>query len=217
MVNQRKACRRCNDCGLTNPDDVANGKFDGQEIGPWTRWNGDLNAQIFVVGQEWGSKATFVKQKGRDRADSPTNEMLVYLLASIGIDISDAPNHRANSGVFLTNAALCLKEGKDSSPVKKQWFKNCGEMFLRQQIELVQPRVVIALGKQAYEGICHAFDMESTSKYDDAIGLVVPIKGTHGIRMIPVSHCSPMARNLNDHPRSKQFRVWALVKATLHC
>ena len=214
LVSDRKACRQCANCGLTNPSVVDKGKFDGNEIGPWTRWNGDLNAQLLVVGQDWGSKATFIKQVGLDRADSDTNEMLVYLLASVGIDVKSAPNPRTNSGVFQTNAALCLKEGNDSSPVKDQWFKNCGQAFLRRQIDLVQPRVVVALGKKAYQGICNAYGMEPVSKFSNAIGLTLPMKGTDGIRMIPVSHCSPMACNMN-RSRSRQFQDWQLVKAAL--
>ena len=215
MVSERKACRLCEDSGLTNPSVVDGGKHDANEIGPWTRWNGDLNAQILVVGQEWGSIASFVAQRGLDKADSDTNEMLVYLLASVGIDISDAPKGRPDSGVFLTNAALCLKEGNAQSTVKKQWFKNCSTAFLRRQIDLVQPRVVVALGKEAYQAICYAYDMDSVSKFSDAIGLIVPIKNTDGIRMIPVSHCSAIALNIN-RPRSKQFHDWMLVKAALH-
>ena len=216
MVSERKACRRCANCGLTNPSVVDNGKHDGSEIGPWTRWNGDLYAKVLVVGQEWGSTTSFIRQRGLDKADGDTNEMLVYLLASIGIDISDAPKPRPNSGVFLTNAALCLKEGNSQSKVKKQWFKNCGTAFLRRQIDLVQPRVVVALGKEAYQGICDAYEMDSVSKFSEAIGLIVPIKNADGIRMIPVSHCSVMARNMNNRPRSKQFRDWMLIKAALH-
>lgn len=216
LVEDRKACRLCMGCGLTNPSEIDKGKFDSNQIGPWTRWNGDLNAQIFIVGQEWGSKATFISQKGLDKANADTNQMLVYLLASVGIDVNHAPNSRTNSGVFQTNAALCLKEGKDSSPVKGQWFKNCSKAFLRRQIDLVQPQVVVALGKQAYQGVCNAYGMYPVSKFTEVIGVVLPIKGADGIQLIPVSHCSPMARNLNNQPRSKQFRVWTLIKDALN-
>lgn len=214
LVSDRKSCTLCKDYGLTNPSEVQKGKFDSDQIGPWTRWNGDIDAHVLIAGQDWGAINTFIKQRGKDRPDSGTNEMLLYLLASIGLDVKVAPNMRSNSGVFLTNAALCLKEGTDSSPVRSEWFTNCGAAFLRPQIKLINPRVVVALGKEAYLAICHAYTMEPVAKFTDAIGCIFALKDTDGIRMVPVSHCSPLAQNLN-RPRSKQFQDWVSVKRAL--
>lgn len=215
LVKSRKSCDACKECGLTNPSAERIRKFDSEQIGPWTRWNGDLNAQILIVGQEWGSITTFIKQKGLDRADSPTNEMLVYLLASVGVDLKKAPNYFEDSGVFLTNAALCLKEGTDSSAVREQWFKNCGERYLAKQVDLVQPQIVVAIGKQAYRGICYAYDMEPISKFSDVVGTILPIKGRSKIRMIPVPHLSPLTKAFGGQTLSRQFRNWTLVKTAL--
>lgn len=121
MVLERKACRRCENCGLTNPSVVDNGKLDGIEIGPWTRWNGDLNARILIVGQEWGDVASFERQGGLD-TPSATNEMLLDLLGSVGISLQTAPSGGSQTGVFLTNAALCLKRGGAQAKVNSQWF-----------------------------------------------------------------------------------------------
>lgn len=38
--------------GLKNPAAVEGGKYDSQQIGPWTLWAHDLNADVMVVGQE---------------------------------------------------------------------------------------------------------------------------------------------------------------------
>ena len=82
LVTERKACTECE--GITNASAMHNGKFDSDQIGPWSRWLGDLEARVLVVGQDWGDRRAFVTQEGRDSAKSATNRMLQSLLASIG-------------------------------------------------------------------------------------------------------------------------------------
>lgn len=82
LVTKRKACRLC--CGLTNPADPKCGAFDSEEIGPWSLWPGCLDADILVVGQDWGDEAFFMKNNGRDPAINPTNDNLRALLKEIG-------------------------------------------------------------------------------------------------------------------------------------
>ena len=45
-------CARC--VGLINPTRCASGVYDSEEIGPWARWQGDLDVELMVVGQDWG-------------------------------------------------------------------------------------------------------------------------------------------------------------------
>ena len=106
----RRSCNVCTPLGLTNPASVCGGKFDSTQIGPWTRWNGALNAELLIVGQEWGDVDSFIRQEGLDNA-SATNQMLRELLGSIGVEVATAPMRKSESAVFLTNAALCLKQG----------------------------------------------------------------------------------------------------------
>jgi|SRR6516162_7134389 len=53
LVAQRKACRACASCGLINPSVHLKGAYDADEIGPFTRWCGDLDAELMVIGQDW--------------------------------------------------------------------------------------------------------------------------------------------------------------------
>lgn len=92
LVEARTRCNRCKSLGLRNPADVQGGQLDAKEVGPWTRWNGDLNAPILVVGQEWGDVSSFERQGGLDNAKSKTNEVLVDLLSSVGVVVQSAPN-----------------------------------------------------------------------------------------------------------------------------
>jgi len=212
LVCARKACDRCVTSGLTNPARVRGGVFDSDEIGTWTRWNGDLDARLLVVGQDWGDVASFERQRGLDN-QSPTNKMLSELLTSVGILVGPAPERVPASGVFLTNAALCLKVGGAQAQVKREWFKNCGESFLRAQIELVRPKVVVSLGERAYLALSHAFDLPPVN-FSVAVNRRLPIPLPTGASLVAVYHCG--RRILNTHRRREaQFEDWLLVKKLL--
>ena len=142
LVDKRKACGVCN--GLTNPSACANGSYDSDHIGPWTLWQGKLDAELMIVVQDWGDRDYFVKNRGRDLADNPTNNTLHGLLASIGIDIEKPTLLDSGGGaIFLTNAVLCLKNGGMQGPTDSTWFANCGSRFLRPTIEISARKLLL--------------------------------------------------------------------------
>lgn len=115
LVKARKECGACSP-DLKNPAEIEAGAFDSDHIGPWSRWQGNLNATLLVIGQDWADKEAFLGCKGLDDARNPTNKVLIRLLASVGIKI-DPDNDGGRGSVFLTNAILCLKEGCDHRSV----------------------------------------------------------------------------------------------------
>jgi uracil-DNA glycosylase len=88
LVAARKACRACR--GLTNPSQCGDSAWDSEHIGPWSRWQGNLDARLMIVGQDWGGVDAFVRDKGCDIDKNPTNETLAKLLASIRITVGPA-------------------------------------------------------------------------------------------------------------------------------
>jgi len=115
--------------------------------------------------------------------------------------------------VFLTNAALCMKEHGCQGPVQTSWFRTCGETFLRPQVELVSPLVVIALGQRAFNGLLWAYGRNGPSRYRDAVeapGFELP----NGSTLFAVYHCG--RRILNTHRNEEQqFEDWRRVAAVL--
>jgi hypothetical protein len=107
LVQKRKTCSICD--GLSNPSSVKAGRYDSDEIGPWSRWQANLDSDVLIVGQDWGGVPYFLKWKGRDKpSGNPTNENLQMLLNSLGFGIAK-PCDQQNQVVFLTNLILCLK------------------------------------------------------------------------------------------------------------
>ena len=141
LVRSGKACR-------------GGGVYDSNHIAPWSVWQGNLRAELLIVGQDWGDTRHFETNRGGESVRNPTNDMLMKLLAGVGIDISPPLSTGSNRGVvFLTNSILCLKKGGLQAKVNPAWFANCGSRFLKPSIDLVQPRVLVSLGALALQSI----------------------------------------------------------------
>jgi DNA polymerase len=211
LVSDRKLCRLCE--GLRNPADANLAAFDSDEIGPWTRLHGDLDAELMVIGQDWGDIRYYNANHGLDDLRNPTMRTLELLLRGIGLDISLAAYETGQRRVFLTNAILCLKDGGLQAPVVRQWFDNCGSNFLRRQIEIVSPRVAVTLGQRAYEAVLGAFGLKVgpfRRAVEDQEGTRLP----NGSRVLAVYHCGQ--RILNTHRQiEQQQQDWQRVAIAL--
>ncbi|MEO8593833.1 MAG: hypothetical protein ABI759_10975 [Candidatus Solibacter sp.] len=62
LVAARRSCRAC--AGLINPAACDGGNHDSEAIGPWSLWQGNLNARLVIVGQDWGDTGYFTANKG---------------------------------------------------------------------------------------------------------------------------------------------------------
>src|SRR5258708_37947538 len=116
LVKARKACHVCT--GVTNASSIERGIYDCDEIGAWSLWQGNLNAQAMIVGQDWGDVDWFLRVKGHPTSTSKTNTTLVELVRSAGLNINLANKTTARGILFFTNANLCRKEGRAKAPAK---------------------------------------------------------------------------------------------------
>jgi DNA polymerase len=212
--------------GLANPSRVAGGRFDADEIGPWTRWAGDLDADLMVVGQDWGDVAYFKANQGLDKPDNPTSVALAELLASVGRPLPRMPTAAAplppggnrHSRVFLTNALLWLKTGGMQARTPAAWFDADAAARLREQIDLVRPRVVVALGQQAHRAILRAYDLPVPAGPFRAVvdapdGTPLP-GGPPGTLLFGVYHCGARVRN-TCRSSEQQRRDWTRIARDL--
>jgi uracil-DNA glycosylase family 4 len=212
-VVARKACRACAASGLVNGSVWADGTFDSPHMGPWTGSLGDLHARVIVVGQDWGDARAFEKQRGRDFPTSATNRMLRELMTSAGIGVPQIePAH--NAGVFLTNAVLCFRTADGcQGPVQDSWFTNCGTRFLKAQIDLIKPEVVVGMGARAYGAVLSAYGVPPVKNWRTTVegpGLVLPTGST----AFAVYHCG--RRILNTHrDREAQLEDWKRIGDTM--
>jgi len=214
LVCARKQCHRCD--GLRNPADTGLAQFDSDHIGPWSRLHGDLDADLMIVGQDWGDVAYYTLNRGLDDLQNRTMRTLEQLLHGIGLQVSLAEYGTTPDGVrlFLTNAVLCLKEGGMTARLDENWFNNCGTYFLRQQIEIVAPRVVVALGQVAYRAVLAGFSLPvEPGTFRLAVehpGIMLP----NGSLLLAVYHCAPGVVN-RTRSFAEQQQDWQRVANAL--
>jgi len=197
LVEDRKICRACKD--LKNPSEIKGGAYDSDEIGPWSRWQGNLDAELMVVGQDWGDDKYFEDHCGLDDAKNDANRFLRELLAEAGFDVADVGAEGGRGTVFLTNAILCLKSGGLGGPVKSEWFRNCGRLFLRPLIDIVEPKVVVGLGKRAYEAVLRVYGIQPGG-FREAVDCQEPTKLRDGVAAFAVYHCGRRGQNYHRNP-----------------
>ncbi|MCF8461408.1 MAG: uracil-DNA glycosylase family protein [Flavobacteriales bacterium] len=196
LVEDRKGCEKCIKCGLINPSQIEDGEYDkGQFIGPWTRWQGNLNADIMIVGQDWGSQAEFKKMKGEDNKENPTNKFLSELMKEL-----------PSQSFFLTNAALCIRKGKAQGGLNEEWLFNC-RSYLKEQIDIIKPKVIIALGQKTFYAVLGALELERNAsiKFQK---LVDEGARTHeGMQILPVFHPGGLGIR-NSGGKDAQKALW---------
>jgi len=217
------ARKNCSDCkGIYNPGSIEEGIYDNSEhIGPWTGWQGNLDAELMVIGQDWGGNKYFEDKKGMETDNNPTNVRLKQLLEEVNPEFKiEMPKDSSGQGIFyFTNAILCCREGlltenkkTKTGPVKSRWFRNC-ENRLKAQIELVDPKVIVTLGYFAYRSVLSSFELHPEPRMRDAIKTdPIQLSGCRGV-VVPVYHCG----NNGSRSRSleQQKADWKRVKAAL--
>ena len=195
MVAARKACHLC--AGLRNPAESDLAAYDSDQIGPYSQWLCARPARLALVAQDWSTEGYYRDHQGRDVPDNLTNARLMRFLDMIGFPVKPPPGPDPNSGVFITNAILCLKVGKAtemSAPVKGQWFANC-RPFLKRTLDTVEAPVVIALGVRAYKSVARAYEVKPTLSWRKAIEQAAPLLIGSGRRLFAAFH--PAARPVN--------------------
>jgi DNA polymerase len=225
LVEERRACQACIGLDVVNLSDCRNDEFGSNNIGPWAEWQGSLDAELMIIGQEWGGTENYISQEGCDNDSDPANANLVDLLDSIGREIELPSQYQKKTtklkqSHFFTNAVLCLRRGKATSsenggkgnggkvPVK-QCFRNCAFNFLKPQIDLVSPRVIVTLGYLAYWAVLNSFSIsgmkpEKSMKAALEHGMVK----LGGVQLFPRFHCGAKSTN----PKMKHSRTMKLQK-----
>jgi len=141
-----------------------------QEINLWTYWQGrgNLNADIMLVGQDWGcpwddSAQTTMEQISRANRNLPydylhnnpsiTDARLITLFRTLGLDV-----RHPCPGVFFTNFILGYRNKGLSGGYQKSWTQH-DQGYFRELANIVEPKVILCLARTTFEGVLSAFDV----------------------------------------------------------
>jgi DNA polymerase len=196
LVARRKSCLCC--VGLTNPSTIESGVYDSDHIGPWSRWQGGLDAEIMIVGQDWGDVDYFREWQGIDQArGNATNENLQKLLQEFGISVRK-PREPQPNVIFLTNLILCLKRGGLQAEIEEEWLQNCSRNFFRDLVSIIQPKKVLALGERVSKAIFNCYGIPFRKSWGlPKLMPKSPFRIGDGTLLFPLYHCGARGVNLN--------------------
>ena len=176
---------------------------DCKEINLWSYWQGSLDAEILLVGQDWGNpwekscKGLIDRIRSAEKGPIPdyvgdskntTDRSLIKLFKSIGYDIA-APHDK----LFFTNFVLGYRTGKISGGFQNQWARNDSKFFPR-LVEIIDPKVILCLGKSTYKAVMKA------------MGLTIP-KGVARYNAFLESNCNPQEITLSNGQTSCIFAL----------
>lgn len=217
-----------------------------EEINMWTYWQGrgNMHPKILVVGQDWwnlnDTYAQVVRKNVRAinagaiyncnegmKPSCKTDENLIELFASLDCGYDDL-FHTSYEDLFFTNICLGYRSQGASGKLKPEWIeKDIG--YLKELIEILEPKVIICLGKETFKGVKKAFAIacdlnkisynkfitqENPQRICFANGKVVPV--------FAMAHCGAvgtMNRNrgalTGDDKLALQKKDWSAIKQYL--
>lgn len=164
------------------------------EMKPVSVWQHDLDADVLIVGRDWGCIDDFKNFRGENAPNPnecgfPMDEWLSLYLSMIKIPIGH-PLRPKSSPVFLTNAILCVKAKDAANQMEQIWLDNCGRKLLSPLINIVKPKkLIITLGKHAYASIMRLYERPVggfTATVNKAVSNKKPIDLGDGLKLFPV-------------------------------
>lgn len=202
--------------GLRN---YSEGGFKNDYVDGWEQWHNDLNAEIMLVGQDFADWETFIKCDGKvepekDKYKYPTDKYLVQLFREeLGIEIGH-PWTTSTASLFFTNAIVGLKENGMQGKPEKRWIETGRDEFLRPLIEIVQPKIIIALGQIPFQSVCAAIpDMinicpKISFNFKDIVEHS-PYTAKNGMLVFAVFHCG--GGGVRNRTREQQIMDWKKI------
>lgn len=156
---------------------------------------GHERAEWMIVGEAPG--------ENEDRLGEPfvgqAGKLLDSMLRAVGLTRSEAPPRQQ---VYIANVLKCRPPG-NRNPLPEE-VAQC-EPFLRRQVELVQPRIIVAMGR---------FAVQSLLQTNDAIGkLRGRVHRYHDVPLIVTYHPAYLLRNLPD--KAKAWEDLCLARDTI--
>lgn len=142
--------------GVTQVGHYHNGYYDSEHVSPYTRSAGNVDADVFLMLQDWSSRTWLLKHPNdsevRRLGYSPrvrTNRNLIDLLRThLGLPLADT---------YATNLFPFIKEGGLSATVQEAQLLQAAESFALPQVRIVRPKLVVCLGQatdRALRSVC---------------------------------------------------------------
>lgn len=204
---------------------------DCKEINLWTYWQGrnSLDAKLMLVGQDWGSPWDKSTQKTMaqialanqglpydylDENPSITDDRMIKLFQEIGYDIT-----QHCSDLFFTNFILGYRNRGLSGGYKKSWGDH-DKGYFKELASIIEPNVILCLGRSTFEGVLSAFDMTSSliiknfNIFIESERNPIPVTLDNGktIFIFALAHCGAMGTLNRNRGKDKSSDILSVQK-----
>jgi len=151
---------------------------------------GDPNSRLMLIGEgpgadEDSSGLPFVGRAG---------ELLTKILSSVDINREE---------IFITNVVKCRPPG-NRDPLPDEM--NACWPYLARQIELIQPAIILALGRVATSFLLSLKKFRITKEHGNVFHF------SNSTILIPIYHPSYLLRNPSKEPGSPKHQMWEDMK-----
>lgn len=153
--------------GFKNLADFHNGYYDCDFVSPYTKSAGNTSSKIFVMLQDWSS------DEGLSGAPDPETQRLGYapsVATNRNLERLLKEHFEVSiSQVYATNLFPFIKPGGMSSTIENKELLRAAMEFALPQVEIVAPRLVIALGMTCFNVLRKALGEKSIYPLSAAI------------------------------------------------
>jgi len=165
--------------------------------------NGNINSKLLFIAEAPGRLGA--ARTGIPLHGDKTGDNFEELIKHIGLKRDE---------IFITNSILCnpqVASSSNGSPTSTE-IRNCSE-YLRKTIEIVNPEVIVTLGKKAL------FALKNIEKHNYKFNECIAKKKTWNSKILfPLYHPSPTVINIyrSLKEQKKDFKVLELLVKSLN-
>lgn len=162
FIQLAKDVSKCHICeNMTTHPHLSNSEYlendthglntDTPYINRWNLWQGNLDADIMVIGQDYGqlddgSNYDLWKSGTYTNFTDVSLKKLFDKAFSINIDATDSP-------LFFTNMANCYRKQKTTGEMHSGWLPICSNKYMARLIKIIRPKIIIVLGRATFEAL----------------------------------------------------------------
>ena len=184
----------------------------------WNLWHGNLDADIMVIGQDfgqWENVTEFLEKQKSKSYTNPTDTALRDLFkSSFDIDVDDE-----NASLFFTNMANCYRKHQTTGSMHPGWLPICAYKYMARLIRIIQPKIIIVLGKAAFDAVfcLDGLSVECTNKKSNVNDTLADVTkydyqlkiDDNIVRVFPVYH--PGANSKRNRTTEQQIQDWKKI------
>lgn len=225
LIEEMSKCDKClslknkvgKDCSLINI--YKDFKLAKQIPSIWTDWYHKLDAKIMIIGQDWGPYKD-MKELNQLYLQNPTEENWKNLIEKeqsltkrqLKKYLIESSNGKTNSidDVYITNAIMCARKGNHyrGDDINLKYSSISCSRYLKKQIEIVKPKVILPLGYYPLLSLSKIFDFKIEKTLKECIEKRPVIKLKDFI-IIPLYH--PIAQIKKEKQLEQYKKIWNYI------